>query len=227
MLRLVGVTRSFLEGGGLRPVLKGVDLQVEAGGFIGLLGPSGSGKSTLLNLVSGIDAPDAGTVQVSGVDLHRLSEKDRTLFRRAHIGFLFQSFNLIPTLTVGENLLLPLELAGLVDDAGRNRARTLLDRVGLLDREGAWPDRLSGGEQQRVALARALLHEPDLVLADEPTGNLDRETGAVVLDLLDELLRDSGATLLAVSHSTDVMERMDRVFVLRDGRLQPRVATAP
>jgi putative ABC transport system ATP-binding protein len=227
MLNLVGVTRSFPEGGRLRPVLKGVDLQVESGEFIGLLGPSGSGKSTLLNLVSGIDAPDGGTLQVAGTELHRLSEKDRTLFRRAHIGFLFQSFNLIPTLTVGENLLLPLELAGRVDDAGRGRARALLDRVGLLDREDAWPDRLSGGEQQRVALARALVHQPDLVLADEPTGNLDRDTGAVVLDLLDDLLRSSGATLLAVSHSTDVVERMDRVFVIRDGRLQPGTAPAP
>ncbi len=195
-------------------------MQLGAGEFVALLGPSGSGKSTLLNLVSGIDTPDSGQVEVDGVRLHELSEHERTLFRRDRIGFIFQFFNLVPTLTVEENLLLPLELKGEVGGAGRARALELLDRVGLGDRAGAWPDRLSGGEQQRIAVARALVHRPSLVLADEPTGNLDQQTGAVILDLLAELLRDSKTTLLAVTHAPEVAARMDRVLSLRDGRIR-------
>ena len=222
LLRLSNVVRSFMEGGRQRAVLKGVDMQLARGEFVALLGPSGSGKSTLLNLVSGIDTPDGGQVEVDGVRLHELSEHERTRFRRDHIGFVFQFFNLVPTLTVEENLLLPLELKGAVGRDGRDRALKLLDRVGLEDRAGAWPDRLSGGEQQRIALARALVHRPSLVLADEPTGNLDQQTGAVVLDLLVELLRDAGTTLLAVTHAPEVASRMDRVLSLRDGRILSR-----
>lgn len=219
MLRLVGVTRSFREGDRTRLVLRGVDLEVARGQFVGLLGPSGSGKTTLLNVVSGIDRPDSGRVEIAGVAIHALEERERTLFRRDRIGFLFQFFNLIPTLTVEENLLLPVELRGRVGSSERERARDLLERVGLADRAGAWPDRLSGGEQQRVALARALVHRPDLVLTDEPTGNLDQETGTRVLDLLEELLREEGTTLLAASHAREVAERMDRILTLRDGRI--------
>jgi putative ABC transport system ATP-binding protein len=203
----------------MRPVLEGVDLEVAKGAFVALLGPSGSGKSTLLNLVSGIDTPDAGEVEVAGVRLHALSERDRTLFRRDHVGFVFQFFNLVPTLTVLENLLLPLELAGRTTPAHRERARGLLDRVGLADREGAWPDRLSGGEQQRVAVARALAHGPELVLADEPTGNLDLAAGRRVLALLEELVRDAGTTLFMVTHSVEAASRADRVIELRGGRI--------
>jgi putative ABC transport system ATP-binding protein len=195
-------------------------MTVGAGEFVGLLGPSGSGKSTLLNIISGIDAPDEGRVEVGGIPIHDLTEKERTLFRRDRIGFVFQFYNLVPTLTVEENLLLPLELKGRVDRPGRERARDLLARVGLADRSGAWPDRLSGGEQQRVALARALVHEPVLVLADEPTGNLDRMAGEKVFDLLEELLRPVGVTLILVTHAAPAAARMDRVCALEDGQVR-------
>ncbi|MBW3535795.1 MAG: ABC transporter ATP-binding protein [Gemmatimonadetes bacterium] len=201
-------------------VLDGADAVLGRGESVALLGPSGSGKSTLLNLVSGIDRPDRGRVVVDGTDLTALSERERTLFRRRHIGFVFQLFNLIPTLTVLENLLLPLELKGKVGSAERARAGGLLDDVGLADREDAFPDRLSGGERQRVAVARALVHEPLLVLADEPTGNLDAAAGARVADLLDDLVRRRGATLLTVTHSPELAARADRVLGLRDGKLR-------
>lgn len=186
---------------------------------VALLGPSGSGKSTLLNLMSGIDTADEGTVEVDGTDLTGLSERERTLFRRRHIGFVFQFFNLLPTLTVEENLLLPLELAGQVSAEDRRRASSLLEAVGLAHRTGTFPDRLSGGEQQRIAVARALVHRPLLVLADEPTGNLDAETGLRVLALLDDLVRESGTTLLMVTHAPEVAARADRILTVRGGRL--------
>lgn len=219
LVRARGLTRRYREGERVHTVLEGADLDLRRGEFVVLLGPSGSGKSTLLNLVSGIDLPDGGTVEVDGVDLTGLRERERTLFRRRHIGFVFQFYNLVPTLTVVENLLLPVELKGRVGDAERRRAGDLLARVGLEDRAASFPDRLSGGEQQRVALARALVHEPPLVLADEPTGNLDPDTGAVVLDLLGSLVRDAGATLLAVTHSRDLAARADRVLAIRRGRI--------
>lgn len=216
------MSRGFVEGSVHRPVLADLDMEVRAGEFVALLGPSGSGKSTLLNLVSGIDAPERGEVEVAGVPLHALSERERTLFRRDRVGFVFQFFNLIPTLTVLENLLLPLELGGRTTEADRARAHELLRRVGLADRAQAWPDRLSGGEQQRVAVARALAHQPELILADEPTGNLDQETGARVLALLEELVRDSGTTLFMVTHSEEAAARADRIFEIRHGRLRER-----
>jgi len=219
---MASVRKAYREGGKGgrdRVVLDDLSVTLGAGEFVVLLGPSGSGKSTLLNLISGIDLPDAGTIQVAGRELTRLSERDRTLFRRRHLGFVFQFFNLLPTLTVKENLLLPIELKGRVDAAADARARGLLDRVGLLDRADAFPDRLSGGEQQRIALCRALVHQPDLILADEPTGNLDPETGATILDLLDDLVRGEGRTLLAVTHARDVAERADRVLRLVKGRV--------
>ena len=219
VVRLRDLHKSYDEVGRTRAVLTGVNAEIRRGEFVVLLGPSGSGKSTLLNLVAGIDRPTSGSVEVAGVQLHDLSEKDRTLFRRRHLGFVFQFFNLLPTLTVRENLLLPVELKGRVDAASEARARMLLDRVGLADRADAFPDRLSGGEQQRIALARALVHEPDLVLADEPTGNLDPETGGRILGLVDELVRETGRTLLAVTHSREVAERADRVFRIDHGRL--------
>jgi putative ABC transport system ATP-binding protein len=201
-------------------VLDGVDVSVLPGERVAILGPSGSGKSTLLNLVSGIDLPDEGVVRLAGTDLTALSEHDRTLFRRHRIGFVFQFYNLLPTLTVLENLLLPVELKGKVGPEDEARAAELLGRVGLEGRADAFPDRLSGGEQQRVAVARALVHEPALVLADEPTGNLDEETGARVAELLDELVRAHGRTLVVVTHSRELGARMDRVLRMSHGRLE-------
>lgn len=222
LIRLEGVSKSFRQGERRRTVLDSVDLTLERGELAVLLGRSGSGKSTLLNVISGIDRPDAGRVVVDGTPVSELSERDRTLFRRDHVGFVFQFFNLLPTLTVEENLLLPQELAGQVDPEDRERARHLLERVGLADRADEFPDRLSGGEQQRVAVARALGHDPLLVLADEPTGNLDLETGLQVLELLDDLTRRAGKTLLMVTHSREVIGIADRIFRMEDGRVVER-----
>jgi len=229
IVELKGVGRRFLEGDRERAVLDGVDAEVRRGEFVALLGPSGSGKSTLLNLIGGIDLPTSGEVIVEGEALTRMGERDRTLFRRHRIGFVFQFFNLVPTLTVEENLLLPLELTGRLGARERARARSLLEEVGLADRASAFPDRLSGGEQQRVAVARALVHDPALVLADEPTGNLDREMGRQVADLLDRLVRREGRTLVVVTHSTELAGRADRILELRGGRLHElgRGGTAP
>jgi putative ABC transport system ATP-binding protein len=187
-----------------------------------ILGRSGSGKSTLLNLVAGIEPPSGGRVEVGGVDLGALPERRRTLFRRDRVGFVFQFFNLLPTLTVEENLRLPLELAGRTGPGDQRRAGELLAEVGLAERAGAFPDRLSGGEQQRVAVARALVHDPLLVLADEPTGNLDHDTGLAVLALLDRLTRGAGKTLLMATHSREVAGMADRVLAIEDGRLVER-----
>ncbi|MFN2166947.1 MAG: ABC transporter ATP-binding protein, partial [Anaerolineae bacterium] len=175
------VSKAYQEGDRQRVVLDGASAEFARGEFVSLLGRSGSGKSTLLNLISGIDRPDAGEIWVGDLELTRLSERDRTLFRRRRIGFVFQFFNLIPTLSVIENVTLPLELGGARVKAARAAAEPLLDAVGLLDRIATFPDRLSGGEQQRVAIARALVHDPLLVLADEPTGNLDEATGGTVM----------------------------------------------
>jgi putative ABC transport system ATP-binding protein len=216
-IELIDVHKSYREGERTHEVLTGTSVTIAPGERVAILGPSGSGKSTLLNLVSGIDLPDAGTVRVGGTDIGALSERDRTLFRRERVGFVFQFFNLMPTLTVLENLLLPLELTG--STGGEARARELLDAVGLGNRAGAFPDRLSGGEQQRVAIARAIIHGPDLLLADEPTGNLDQDTGEIVVRLLDELVRRAGATLVVVTHSRELAARMDRVLRVDHGKL--------
>ena len=168
---------------------------------------------------SGIDVPDAGEVVINGTGITAVSERERTLFRRNHIGFVFQFFNLLPTLTVQENLLLPLELKGAIGPEEEEKVSNLLKEVGLGGREGTFPDRLSGGEQQRVAVARALIHSPDLVLADEPTGNLDQETGTAILGLLQGLARDFDVTLLVVTHSLDVARAADRTLRIADGRL--------
>jgi putative ABC transport system ATP-binding protein len=217
VLSLRDVEKGYHEGGRRHVVLRGVAMDVGRGELLALLGPSGSGKSTLLNLIAGLDTPDAGTITLAGTELTRLDERARTLHRRRDIGFVFQFFNLIPTLTVAENVRLPLELNGATN--ARARAAALLDRVGLGRRLDAYPDRLSGGEQQRVALARALVHEPALVLADEPTGNLDADAGARVLDLLEELTRERQATLLLVTHAAEAAARADRVLTLRAGRV--------
>lgn len=219
IVELKGIGKSYQEGDRERVVFRDAELSIEPGAWVFLLGRSGSGKSTLLNLISGIDLPERGEVMVDGKALNRLSERERTLFRRNHIGFVFQFYNLIPTLTVEENVLLPLELAGLLTTEHRARARDLLDAVGLGDRGRTFPDRLSGGEQQRIAVARALVHAPKLVLADEPTGNLDAETGRQVLDLFQRLLRPAGTTLVLVTHSGEVAAMADRVLTIKDGLL--------
>jgi putative ABC transport system ATP-binding protein len=221
LVELRAVTKVYHEGESEREVLRGVDVSVARGEFLALLGRSGSGKSTLLNLISGIDAPTAGDVRVDGMAVARLSEAERTRFRRRRIGFVFQFFNLIPTLTVLENLLLPLEMIGRTGVAARAEVEALLTEVGLADRRRAFPDRLSGGEQQRVAVARALVHDPELILADEPTGNLDGESAAVVLALLARLSRERKKTVIAATHSAEVAGVASRMLVLRDGRLGP------
>jgi putative ABC transport system ATP-binding protein len=215
LVSLRGLRRAYQEGDRLRTVLHGLDLDIKQGECVALLGRSGCGKSTLLNLISGIDQADAGEIYINGLNLTGMSEYERTLFRRRHIGFVYQFFNLIPTLTVEENLLLPLELNNL----DKSAALALLSAVDLSDRRATFPDRLSGGEQQRVAIARALVHDPLLVLADEPTGNLDAETGRHMLQLLDRLVRKTGKTLFLVTHSEDAIVLADRVLTLEDGRL--------
>jgi putative ABC transport system ATP-binding protein len=228
LIRLEGLSKVYREGGQERLVLDALDQVFYTGEFVCLLGKSGSGKSTLLNLISGIDDPSAGRVLIQDegepVDLTALSEHARTLFRRRHIGIVFQFFNLIPTLTVAENVTLPLELAGSKGPL-RPRAQALLARVGLADRMQTYPDKLSGGEQQRVAIARALIHDPLLILADEPTGNLDEETGETVLELLLELTKGSGKTLFMATHAPEVAARADRVLHLVHGKLVNDSAT--
>ncbi len=217
---LEGVAKVFREGERPHAVLEDVDLVLPAGRFSVLLGRSGSGKSTLLNLIAGLDAPTRGRITVAGVTITDLSERDRTRFRRDHIGFVYQFFNLIPTLTVRENVALPLELAGRAGEA-RRAADALLDAVGLLDRADSAPDRLSGGEQQRVAIARALAADPPLVLADEPTGNLDLETGTRVLDLLRRLVAERQRTLVMATHSRAVAAIADVVLRVEGTGLVP------
>jgi putative ABC transport system ATP-binding protein len=223
-VELQRIGKTYREGDSERVVLREVSIAIAPGEIAVLVGRSGSGKSTLLNLIAGIDRPTAGRVLVDGTDLTGLNEDARTRFRRRHIGFVFQFFNLIPLLTVEENLLLPLELNGGVTDAGVGRARALLDRVGLGGRGASLPERLSGGEQQRVAIARALVHDPALILADEPTGTLDAETAAAVLELLDTLVRESGRTVIMVTHSREVVGVADRIFAAERGQLVEQAA---
>jgi putative ABC transport system ATP-binding protein len=220
LIRLSHVTRRYEEAGVQRTIFEDVSIEFARGEFAVLLGRSGSGKSTLLNLIGGIDDPTAGDVFIEEKNITRMGDEERTLFRRRHIGFVFQAFNLIPTLTVRENVVLPLELAGRsAAAAARAHVEELIEQVGLSHRIDAFPDRLSGGEQQRVAIARALINNPLVVLADEPTGNLDADTGARVLDLLDTLTRKAGRNLVMVTHSEEVVGVADRVMRLKDGKI--------
>jgi putative ABC transport system ATP-binding protein len=213
--------RRYREGGDLHTVLDGVDACFARGETVAIRGRSGSGKSTLLNLIGGIDAPDEGEVEVDGAVITAMSERDRTLWRRRNVGFVYQAFNLVPTLNVRDNVRLVLELNGFGDPEAGQRVNDLLAAVGLGDRRKAWPELLSGGEQQRVAIARALAHRPSLVLADEPTGNLDDRTTEEILALLDSLVRHAGGTMLVATHSARVAAFCDRTVELRDGRLLP------
>ena len=219
LIELRNLTKIYQEGKREHAVFRDVNTEFNKGALIVLLGRSGSGKSTLLNLISGIDEPTAGDVIINSTQITQLSEQERTLFRRRHIGFIFQFFNLIPTLTVEENLLLPIELNNRIDSEMRDKALGLLEEVGLGDRATSFPEGLSGGEQQRVAIARALVHDPLLILADEPTGNLDLETGRDVLDLLDRLTRQSVKTMIMGTHSKEVVGIADRILNIRNGQL--------
>ena len=199
-------------------ILKGIDLQIPRGQFAAIMGPSGSGKSTLLGLLAGLDTPPSGRIVLDGEDITGLEEDDLALLRGRKIGFVFQSYHLIPTLTAEENVLLPMELSGNSTN-GTKRARELLESVGLLDRRDHYPVQLSGGEQQRVALARAFVVRPPILLADEPTGNLDTENGRLVLELLVALNRREGTTLVLVTHDQQVSDQADRRITLRDGKV--------
>jgi putative ABC transport system ATP-binding protein len=218
-IQLRRLSKSFPSGGERLTVLRGVDLEITAGESVAIVGPSGSGKSTLLALIAGLDRPDDGEVLIDGRAVHDLSEDDLALLRRRTIGFVFQSFQLLTNMTARENVLLPLELLQ-APDAG-SRADDLLAMVGLSERRRHYPAQLSGGEQQRVALARAFATRPPILLADEPTGNLDRATGERVLEVLADLRRRIGTTLVLVTHDTAVAGLADRSLLLRDGRLVP------
>lgn len=227
ILQIRSLSKHFEEGGRSRLVLDNVNLEIVAGEFFVLLGKSGSGKSTLLNLISGIDHADSGQIVIGETDITALNERQLTLFRRDQIGIVFQFFNLIPTLTVLENITLPDELRGESRRAAEKRGRALLERVGLGGRADTFPDKLSGGEQQRIAIARALAHEPALVLADEPTGNLDEDTGRNVLNLLLELTRDAGKTLVMATHNPEIVPLADRVCRIHEGKLVITMNTEP
>ena len=219
IIELKRLSKSYQEGNKRRLVLNELDLSVAEGQMYVLLGRSGSGKSTMLNLLSGIDQPDTGQVIIAGTDISKMNEKDRTKYRRDNIGFVFQSFNLISTLTAFENVVLPLSLKGDDPAESEQKAQFFLDQVDLGDRGGSYPDRLSGGEQQRVAIARALAHEPKFILADEPTGNLDYKTGSMVLKMLGDLVRENGRTMIIATHDREMGQIADQVLELREGSL--------
>jgi putative ABC transport system ATP-binding protein len=222
LLRLEGVTKSFDDADSHRVVLDDLALEVDSGELVLIMGRSGSGKSTLLNVISGIDLPAKGAVYVGDSNLTEMSETARAKYRLSNIGFVFQFFNLIPTLTVEENLVLPLELLGVDKKTKRDKTAQYLEQVGLASRRHSFPDQLSGGEQQRVAIARALIHEPKLLLADEPTGNLDSHTGSDVLSFFYDLAEQSRVAVVMVTHSKESESYADRIFDLLDYGLELR-----
>ncbi|HYM11555.1 MAG TPA: ABC transporter ATP-binding protein [Bryobacterales bacterium] len=220
IIEVINVTKSIQSGAKRVDILRGIDFQVPRGQYVAIMGPSGSGKSTLLGLLAGLDSPTTGRIVLDGEEITDLGEDKLAVLRGRKIGFVFQSYHLIPTLTAEENVLLPMELVGNGHgQEGFSRARDLLDTVGLLDRRDHYPVQLSGGEQQRVALARAFVLRPPVLLADEPTGNLDTVNGRHVLDLLLALNRQQGTTLLLVTHDHDLAANADRRITLRDGRI--------
>jgi len=219
LIRIRGLDKSYRRGDQTIPVLQGLDLDVVAGDFIALMGPSGSGKSTLLNLIAGIDKPTHGTIEIGGVDIAQLSEGELADWRAANVGFIFQFYNLMPVLSALENVELPLLLAGLSARQRRAQAEAVLDMVGMSDRLDHYPNELSGGQQQRVAIARALVTDPTLIVADEPTGDLDRVTGEEVLTLMDALHRELGKTIVMVTHDPKAAARAQRMVHLEKGVL--------
>jgi putative ABC transport system ATP-binding protein len=221
MIELRGVSKTVRSGDHLLTILHPIDLTVPTGQRLAIVGPSGSGKSTLLGLIAGLDAPSTGSIAIDGTDITTLSEDRLASLRGEKIGFVFQSFHLIPSLTAVENILVPMEIAGRRDSA--SRARSLLAEVGLADRGHHYPSQLSGGEQQRVAIARALSNEPVIVLADEPTGNLDSRTGHHVIELLLAINQQRGATLVVVTHDPEIAAMADARVFMRDGSVAERV----
>jgi lipoprotein-releasing system ATP-binding protein len=230
VLRLQGVQRQFRQGGGHLDVLRGIDLELQPGRLVALVGPSGSGKSTLLHIAGLLERPSEGEVVIEGKACRRLSDREQTRLRRERIGFVYQAHHLLPDFSAEENVMMPLLLAGRPRAEARRRAQELLAATGLADRASHRPGRLSGGEQQRVAIARALANRPALVLADEPTGNLDPHTAEGVFDLLLGTVRSTGAAALVATHNPDLASRMDAIWTLREGRLdrlQAPAAPAP
>ena len=220
MIELADLTKTYYDGQSSHTVLNRLNFKFNDSEIYVMFGRSGSGKSTLLNLISGIDTPTSGSININNRNISSLSEKERTLFRRNNIGFVFQFFNLIPTLTVLENLLLPMELKGRIGKVETDKAKSLLNSVGLPSKADTFPDRLSGGEQQRVAIARALIHEPQIILADEPTGNLDYETGLQIIDLLDVLIRKEKKMMIMATHSREVMGLADNIIEVKEGKIE-------
>jgi len=216
MIQLRGVSKTVMSGGRPLTILHPLDLTIHSGQFLAVLGPSGSGKSTLLGLVAGLDAPTTGEILIDGVDITSIGEDALAKLRGEKIGFVFQFFHLVPSLTAFENILIPMEIAGKRDAAARARQR--LDEVGLADRGHHYPSQLSGGEQQRIAIARALSNEPPIILADEPTGNLDSTTGKLIMELLIDVRRTRQTTMMLVTHDADLAALADSRLVLRDGR---------
>ena len=222
MIQLRGVSKTVMSGGQPLTILHPLDLDVAAGQCLAIIGPSGSGKSTLLGLIAGLDAASSGTIAIAGTDITRLDEDALARLRGEKIGFVFQFFHLIPSLTAMENIAVPMEIAGVAD--ARRRAEALLDEVGLTGRAHHYPSQLSGGEQQRVALARALANDPPLVLADEPTGNLDTANGRHIMELLRTIHSARQTTVVLVTHDAELASMADARIVLRDGRVMERVA---
>ena len=219
VVRIRSLSKYYIRGEEVIPVLVDIDLDVAAGDYVALMGPSGSGKSTLLNLIAGIDKPTSGTIEVAGVDIAELSEGDLAAWRATHIGFIFQFYNLMPVLSAFDNVELPLLLTSLSRRERHERAANALALVGLTDRASHYPNELSGGQQQRVAIARALISDPTLIVADEPTGDLDRATGGEILELLDRLNRDLGKTVVMVTHDPKAAEKAQRLVHLEKGVL--------
>ncbi len=227
MLQVEGLTKSYpAAGGGPLTVLKSVDFDLKAGDSLAIVGPSGSGKTTLLGLCAGLDRPSGGTVRIAGTSIGELTEDGRAAVRNAHVGFVFQNFQLIPTLTALENVMVPLELRGDGGPAREAEALALLGRVGLADRSGHYPLQLSGGEQQRVALARAFINQPKLLFCDEPTGNLDGETAGRIVELIFGLNTEKQTTLVLVTHNSELAARCARTLRLRNGAVVPDPAAA-
>jgi putative ABC transport system ATP-binding protein len=219
LVEIRNLTKYYQRGGQIIPVLVDIDFDVRLGDYLALMGPSGSGKSTLLNLIAGIDKPSGGTIKVGGVDIARLADADLAAWRAAHVGFIFQFYNLMPVLTAFENIELPLLLTALSRHERRERVNVALALVGLTDRADHYPGELSGGQQQRVAIARALITDPTLIVADEPTGDLDRTTGEEILGLLERLNRELGKTILLVTHDPKAAEKAHRIVHLEKGVL--------
>ncbi len=219
MISVRGLEKVYVSGGRPLPVLRGIDLDIADGEMVAVVGPSGSGKTTLLGLLAGLDQPTSGSVRVDGTELFELDEDARARFRARNVGFVFQSFHLLPALTALDNVRVPLELLGEGGAQGEARARALLERVGLGERTDHYPSQLSGGEQQRVAVARAFVGRPRILFADEPTGNLDRATGERIVTLLEELNREAETTLVLVTHDLDLAARAARTIRLADGAL--------